>query len=72
MKPCFKGFCWGITNILPKPGLKPGRVIHVIRVKQDTFCPGQAGLTWIIKYPGLTQILHWITCVNNGICSQPK
>ena len=23
-----------------------------------TFCPGQAGLTWFIKYPGLTQILH--------------
>ena len=40
------------------PGLKLGWVIQVI-----TFCPGQAGLTQFIKYPGLTQILHWITCV---------
>ena len=34
-------------------GLKPGRVIRVIRV---TFSPGHPGLTRFIKYPGLTRI----------------
>ena len=46
-----------------KPGLKPAQVIQVNGV---TFCLGQVGLTRFIKYPGLTRILHWITCVNNG------
>ena len=40
------------------PGLKPGRVIRVIQVKQVTFCLGQVGLTRFIKYPDLTQILQ--------------
>ena len=48
-------------------GLKPGRVTRVIQVIRVTFSPGQAGLTRIIKYPGLTRILHCITCVDNGI-----
>jgi len=43
--------------------LQPGRVIRV------TFLVGHPGLTCFIKYPGLTQILHWITCVINGIGS---
>ena len=47
-----------------KTELKPGWITLVIQV---TFCPGQAGLIRFIKYPGLTQILHWITCVDNGI-----
>ena len=44
------------------PALQPGQVIRVNRV---TFCPGhdQPGLTRFIKYPGLTQIWHRITCV---------
>ena len=45
-------------------GLKPGRVIRVNRVM---FCPGQPGLTRFIKYPGLTRILHRITCINNDV-----
>ena len=48
------------------PGLKLARVILVIRV---TCYLGQVGLTRFIKYPGLTQILNWITCVNNGVWS---
>ena len=28
------------------------------------FCPGQAGLTWFIKYPGLTQTLHALIMVS--------
>ena len=52
------GYAWMYV-----PGLKPGRVTQVIRV---TFSPGQAGLTRIIKYPGLTRILHCITCIDNG------
>ena len=39
-------------------GLKPGLFIRVIQINWVTFCPGQAGLTWFIKYPSLTQILH--------------
>ena len=31
------------------------------------FCLGQVGLTWFINYLGLTRILHWIMCSNNGI-----
>ena len=42
-------------------GLKPSRVIHVIRVNRITFCPGQVGLTRFIRYPGLTRILHCIS-----------
>ena len=38
-------------------GLKPGRVIWV------TFSPGQPGLTRIIKYLGLTRILHCISAL---------
>ena len=45
-------------------GLKPGRVIRVNRV---TFCPGHPGQTRFIKYPGLTRILYWITCIFNGV-----
>ena len=41
-----------------RPGLKPGRVIQVIWVNWVTFCLGQVGLT---------QIPHWITCINNGV-----
>ena len=52
---------------MPQPGLKPGRVIQVIRVNRVTFCPGQVDLTRFIRYPGLTQILHCITCVDDGI-----
>ena len=49
--------------LLSGPGLKPGWVIWVIWV---TFYQDQAGLTCFIKYPGLTQILDWITCIENG------
>ena len=48
-------------------GLKPGWVIQFIQVKQVTLCQGQVGLTQFIKYPSLTQSLHWIVHVNNGI-----
>ena len=53
--------------ISSRSGLKPGRVIRVIRVNRVTFCPGQVGLTRFIRYPGLTQILHCITCVDDGV-----
>ena len=43
--------------------LKPGGVIQV------TLCPGQVGLTQFIKCPGVTWILHWITCINNVVWS---
>ena len=42
--------------------LKLGQVIWV------AFCPGQASLTWFIKYLSLSRILHWIPCVDNSIC----
>ena len=42
-------------------GLKPGQVIWV------TFCPGQVGLTHFIRYLGLTQIILYITCVDNNL-----
>ena len=45
-------------------GLKLGRVIWVNLV---TFYLGQLGLTRFIKYPGLTWILHRITCFNNDV-----
>ena len=48
---------------IPRSGLKFGEVILVIQVM---FCLCQADLT---KYLGLTQILHWITCTNNGVWS---
>ena len=35
-----------IIIVMCRSGLKPGRVIRV------TFCPGQAGLTCFISYPG--------------------
>ena len=48
-------------------GLKPGQTIWVIQVM---FCLGQVGLTQFMKYQaGLTQILHWITCINNAVLS---
>ena len=37
------------------------------RVEAGLGHPGQADLTWFIKYMGLTRILHWITCIDNGI-----
>ena len=43
--------------------LQSGQVIRIIKVNWVTFCPGQPGLTHFIKYPGLTQIWHRITCV---------
>ena len=43
----------------PGTGLKLGLVIQIIWI---THCPGQAGLTLLIKYLGLTLILYWITC----------
>ena len=60
-----------IDSILSMVGLKPDRVIRVIRVNRITFCPGQAS-TKFLKYPGLTRILHWITCINIGVCARPK
>ena len=36
-------------------------------VNQVMFYLGQPGLTRFINYPGLTRILHEITCVNNDI-----
>ena len=42
-------------------GLKPGRVNRVFWVNQVTFCPGRVGMTRFMNYPGLIQILHWIT-----------
>ena len=30
-------------------------------------CLGQVALICFIKYPGLAQILNWITCANNGV-----
>ena len=47
-------------------GLKLGWVIWVNRV---TFCLGRVSLTRFRKYPGLTRILHCITCVDDGIGS---
>ena len=38
-----------------------GRVIQIIRV---TLCPDQAGLIQFMNYLDLTQILHWMTCIN--------
>ena len=61
--------CSSLTSCIMDtwPGLKLGRVIWV------TFCLGQLGLTWFIKYLGLIQISHWITwrvcCVNNNMWS---
>ena len=40
--------------------MKPGWVNRVM------FCLGQAGPIWFLKYPGLTQILHWITYMASG------
>ena len=47
--------------------LQLDRVIRIIRVNRIMFCPSKPGLTRYIKYPGLTRILHRITCVNNDI-----
>ena len=47
--------------------LEQGWVTQVIWVIQVTFCPDQAGLIRFIKYPSLTWILRWITCVDNGV-----
>ena len=55
------------AHICMGPGLKLGRVIRVIWVNQVTFYPGQVGLTHFIRYPGLTRILHCITCVDDGV-----
>ena len=44
-------------------GLKPGQVIWI------NFFLNQVGQTQFIKYPALTQILHWITCINISIWS---
>ena len=30
-------------------------------------CLGQVALICFIKYPGLTQILNWIKCADNGV-----
>ena len=49
--------------------MKLGRFVWIIWV---TYCPSQAGVTWFIKYLGLTLILHWITCINNGVWSWSK
>ena len=48
-------------------GLKLGPVTLVNWV---TFCLCEVGLTQFIKYPGLTQILNWITGIINGICPE--
>ena len=37
-------------SLIPRPALKPGRVIRV------TFSPGHPGLTRFTNYPGLTRI----------------
>ena len=50
---------WHVKSIIRSGD--PGQASHILY--------GQAGLTWFIKYPGLIQILHWITCVHNGIWS---
>ena len=42
------------------------------RVETRSGHPSQPGLSRFIKYPGLTQILHWVTCINNGVWSKPK
>ena len=53
----------------PGTGLKLGLVIQIIWI---THCPGQAGLTLLIKYLGLTLILYWITCSDNCVWSWSK
>ena len=40
-----------------QPGLKPGQIIWFI------FGMGQEGVICFIKYPSLTWILYWITCI---------
>ena len=40
---------------------------RAIRVNRVTFCPGQVGLTRFIRHPGLTRILHCITCIDDGV-----
>ena len=51
---------------------KQDRCLLPGQVNRITFCPGQAGLTWFIKYPDLTWILHWITCNDNSVFSWNK
>ena len=60
--------CLYVCMYVHTSGLKPDQVIWV---NQVTFNLGQVGLTQFIKYPGLTWILRWITCINNRICFQP-
>ena len=43
------------------PGVETGLDHLVIQV---TFWPGQTGVTQFIKYLAMTQILHWIICIN--------
>ena len=50
------------VNVVSK--LKLGRVIQVMWVM---FGLGQVSLIQLIKYPGLTQILYRIVCINNGL-----
>ena len=49
------------------PGLKLGRVIFGYLGHPGCFCLGQMGFTCFTKYPGLTWVLLWITCLDNRI-----
>ena len=53
----------GLFEEILSQGLKLGWVNWVIWVNRVMFCPSQPGLTHFVKYPGLTWIMHWITCV---------
>ena len=62
---CLGSVCYFFNNFWYKSELKLGQVIRIIQVNWVMFCLGQLGLTHFIKYPGLTQILHRITSINN-------
>ena len=57
------GMCWFIVGLLCH---FTGLYCDALQVRVETGWghpgPGQVGLTQIIKYPGLTRILHWIMC----------
>ena len=56
------------STVLLECNVTRGRV-ELGRIIRIQFYLGQMDLTRFIKYLGLTWILHWITCADNGVHS---
>ena len=55
------------NNVMNTATMTVNKLKFTSEVNQVKFCLGKTGLIQFIKYLGLTQILHWIACSNNGI-----